>query len=271
MPEEDEYILGTDGEEVRRLRFQHHAWVQQMLAILARAGLATGHVALDLGSGPGFTTLELARTVGPGGRVIARDASDRFLAYLRKTCDARGLAQVATSHGPVETLSLPSGSVDVAYARWLFCWLPDPASVIATIARLLRPGGALIVQDYLDWAAKRLVPRSAVHDRVVAACMQSWELGGGNIDVGDLLPGYARACGLTVEVFEPLARLGRVGSLEWRWLGEFYESYVPRLVERGLLTQPAADAFFAEWAERSREGSSYIYTPTMVDVVLRKP
>ena len=81
--EQDEYILGTDPDELERLRFQHHVWVAPMHELLARAGLGAGQRVLDLGCGPGFTTLELAQFVGPTGRVVASDQSKRFLTTLR--------------------------------------------------------------------------------------------------------------------------------------------------------------------------------------------
>ncbi len=271
MTDELEYILGTDDAELRRLQFQHHAWAGPMHAILARAGLRTGATVVDLGCGPGYTTLELAETVGPAGRVIARDLSARFLAHLERVCTERGIAHIECSIGGVESLALPPGSIDAAYARWLFCWLPDPAAAVATIAESLRAGGALIVQDYIHWASMRLLPRDARHDAVVAACMRSWELGGGDIDVGAQLPEYATAARLVVESFEPVERIGGVGSLEWRWISEFYASYAPRLVEGGLLSQSDADDFAAFWAEQTRVGGRRILTPMMADLVLRKP
>ena len=101
--------------------------------------------------------------------------------------------------------------------------------------------------------------------------MQSWHEGGGAIDIAGDMPVLAADCGLRVEHIRPIARLGRVGSMEWRWIGGFFASYLPRLVDRGLLTADELTAHAAEWERRTAEGSSYCQTPTMADVVLRKP
>jgi len=271
MSEHDEYILGTDTEELQRLRFQHKAWVEQAYALFERGGLRAGDAVLDLGCGPGYTSFELADVVGPTGRVIASDISERFLAFLDGECARRGLDQVETRLGSVEELDLPEGGLDAAYARWLFCWLPDPGAVLADVARALRPGGVILLQEYLDWGALKLVPRSEVVDDVVLACMRSWELGEGSINIADDLPVLARAAGLVVEHMSPVARLGRAGSLEWRWIGGFFASYLPRLVERGLIDATQLQAWREEWKRRSEDECTSCYTPVMADVVLRKP
>jgi ubiquinone/menaquinone biosynthesis C-methylase UbiE len=270
MTEDHEYILGTHAAELERLGFQHHVWVQHMLAVLDFAGIRAGDVVLDVGCGPGFTTFELAHAVGQRGRVIALDVSERFLEHLRAACRLRALTNVEPMLGTAEEFELPDGSLDAAYSRWVLCWLARPEDALARVARALRPGGAFIVQDYLDWGAKKLVPRSAAHDGVVQACLRSWSLGGGTIDIGEHLPTLAGRCGLVVEHFQPIARSGSGGSLVWRWLETFYNVYLPRLVERGLLEASAAADFFADWERRSNDGTSRVVTPTMVDIVMRK-
>lgn len=270
-PELDEYILGTDPEELERLRFQHHAWMKEAYELFERAGLGAGQRVLDLGCGPGFTSLELAQVVGPGGRVLASDRSARFLTTLQRECARLGLAQVEPRLGPVEGLELEANELDAAYARWLFCWLPDPEAVLRRVARALRPGGAVLLQEYLDWGAMRVFPHGPAFARGVEACLASWKSGEATIDFAAELPALAPRVGLVIEHFRPRARLGRVGSLEWRWLDQFFRVYLPKVVERGLLAPPELEAWLAEQDERTREGESHVSTPTMADVILRKP
>jgi ubiquinone/menaquinone biosynthesis C-methylase UbiE len=266
----DDYVLGTDSAELQRLSFQHEAWVAQAFALWQRAGLRTGMTVLDLGSGPGFTSFDLAQLVGPTGRVIARDRSARFLEYVAAESKRRGLGWIEPSLGDVETLELAPASVDAIYARWLFCWLPDAALGLERAARALRPGGPLVLQEYLDWAAMKLLPREPAFDRAVAACMQSWKRAEATIDIAEHVPALAAHAGLVVEHFSPIARAGRVGSLEWRWMSEFFHAYLPKVVEAGLLTSAEAAAALRPFDEARPGDARYCVTPTMTDVILRK-
>lgn len=267
----EEYILGVEPGELERLRFQHTVWVERQYALLERAGLRAGARVLDLGCGPGFTSIELARIVGEGGRVVARDRSEAFLGHLARLREEQGLPWIEPSHGPLEVFEPAPASFELAYARWLFCWLEEPEPVFERVARALTPGGALVLHEYLDWAAMKLLPHSAVFERAVEACMQSWRLGGATIDFAERVPELARRHGLVLEHFRPLARAGAVGSLEWRWLGTFFAIYLPKLVERGLLAPQDERAFAALWRERDGEREGLCVAPTMAEVVLRRP
>ncbi len=270
VPDRDEYILGTDPDELERLRFQHQVWLRQAYDLFARGGLRAGDHVLDLGCGPGFTSIELAHHIGAEGRVIACDQSARFLATLRRECAHLGLRQIEPRLGRVEDLTLEPGELDAAYARWLFCWLPEPGAVLARIAASLRRGGRILLQEYLDWGAMRLVPHGPAFARAVEACLASWRAGGATIDFAAHVPDLAARCDLAITHFEPRARLGAVGSLEWRWIGEFFRLYLPKVVERGLLQAHERDAWQREWDERQALGRGYVATPTVADVVLQK-
>lgn len=270
MTEAHEYILGTDREELERLGSQHEAWAKQAESLWDRAGFRAGDAVLDLGCGPGFTSFGLARVVGPTGKVIARDVSERFLAFLAAERERLGLAWIDPSLGTVEDLEPPPELLDGAYARWLFCWLEDPGAALERVARCVRAGGVVALQEYFDWGAMNHVPECPAFRPVLAACMRSWREGGGEIDVGRFVPGLAERCGLEVEHYRPIARIGRPGSLEWRWLDGFYRSYLPRIVERGLLAARDLAEFQAEWRRRAEARDSFVYTPTMVDVILRR-
>ncbi|NUQ50132.1 MAG: methyltransferase domain-containing protein, partial [Phycisphaerae bacterium] len=124
-----EYVLGTNEAELERLGLQHRLWGAQAYALWERAGFRPGCTVLDIGCGPGFATFDLAALVGSAGRVIAVDSSKRFLDHVRAQCAARGVGNVELLAADVGRLELPARSLDGAYARWVLCFVPDPAAV----------------------------------------------------------------------------------------------------------------------------------------------
>ncbi|HKE01260.1 MAG TPA: methyltransferase domain-containing protein [Planctomycetota bacterium] len=266
------YVLGTEDEEIARLALQHDRWREQARAIWKRAGFGPGRTLLDLGCGPGFTSLDLARVVAPRGRVIAVDRSERFVAHLRERARSLGVARaLETRLAMAEELDLPASSLDGAFTRWVLAWMREPERVLAAIARALRPGAAFAIQEYVDYGSMRVAPRSELFERVVAAIIESFRRSDADIDVGCRLPALLDEVGLCVTYVEPVARIARPGDPLWAWPDAFYRNYVPKVVERGLLAAADERAFFAEWDRRSRDPRSCWLAPTVVDVIAVKP
>ena len=203
--------------------------------------------------------------------MLAFDQSRPFLAHLAAACRRRGLAQVETLEGSAEELALPAASLDAAYSRWLFSWLPRPGAALAGVAHALRPGAPFAMQEYLDWATLRVEPAHEAVDWMVGVCMQSWRDGEGEIDVARVLPALAEECGLVPDTPRPVPRSGPVGSPVWHWIDGFFTSYLPRLVERGRVAPGEAERFRAAWSEIAAEGSRTVHGPTLAELVLRKP
>lgn len=268
--DEDPYLLGTDSEERQRLETQHRLWAEWARDLWDRAGFGRGHHLLDLGCGPGFAALELADRVGAEGQVLAVDESARFIEALGQEAARRELSQLAARVERVETLRLEPGSLDGAFARWLFCFLPEPLPIIERVVSGLRPGGRLVVWDYLNYRATALHPRSPAFERVLAAVDESWRRTGGDLNVGERLPGLIAGAGCRLLELVPLSRFARPGTALWQWPTGFFCGYVPRLVEAGLLTEGERQAFEAEWREREQDPGAFLSAPPMVGIIAEK-
>ena len=79
MKDKEPYILGKDEEELKRLQTQHNVWRSEMVKRWSLAEFKLGDVILDLGSGPGYCTKELAEIVGPSGKVLGVDQYQSFI------------------------------------------------------------------------------------------------------------------------------------------------------------------------------------------------
>lgn len=269
--ETDAYMLGTSDDELERLGFQHQVWLDDTTALWRTARIGHGQHVVDLGSGPGFATLDLARLVGPRGSVQAVESSPRFLGFLDAQRASARLSNVTPVQCDVHALALPDASADAVFARWLLCFVADPAQVIAEAARVLKPGGAFVVMDYFNYRAARIFPRDAALESLFAAFHESALRHGGSYDIGERLPGFALEAGLSVEAIRPLCHVGRPGSLYWEWLGMFARGYVPALVEMAIWTETERHAFEAAWARARSNPGAFFATPPVLGMVARKP
>lgn len=268
---EHEYVLGTNDAELQRLGFQHQVWAGPTVAAWEHARFGPGQHILDVGCGPGYATFDLADLVGAEGRVLAVDVSQRFVARLEQERGRRGVTQIETRLQDLQQLDVEPASVDGAFARWVLCFVRDPAEVIARVARALRPGGAFVVLDYCQYEAFMMAPRAPAVERVIAAVGESFRRSGGNGDVGRDVPGMMQRAGLEVETLRPLVRLARPGTALWEWPWRFFVNFLPTLVAQGALTEAEHQAFVAAWRARTEDPAAWLLTPPMVEVVGRKP
>ncbi len=266
----EDYLLGTDEDELARLSFQHRLWSSRAFDLWRAAGFRRGRTILDLGAGPGFASRDLAELLGPEGRVLAVDASPRFHSVLTAQPRAPGSAPIEARLGDVTSLDLPEGSLDGAWARWVLCFVSDPHSVIASVARALRPGGAFAIQDYFDWGGIFLAPRSAAFERMRDAVVESARRSGGDFQIGSRLPALLLGHGFELVRLDSIVELARPGSLLWQWPDTFFANYVPRLVAMGLLDAQDQAAFERDWRARSADPAAFLTTPPMVEIVAVK-
>ena len=116
-------------------------------APLTAAKLAPGETVLDLGSGAGFDAFLAAREVGETGRVIGVDMTPEMIERARKNAAATGHGNVEFRSGRIEALPVANASVDAVISNCVINLVPDKAAVYREVARVLRPGGRMIVSD----------------------------------------------------------------------------------------------------------------------------
>ena len=119
---------------------------------------SSGESILDLGSGPGFLACEIAEEVGETGRVFAVDISSDMNSISARRAAAAGLSdRIEISQGDATALTFPDAVFDAAVSTQVIEYLADPDAALGELARVLRPGGRLVLIDTdfdsLVWAA----------------------------------------------------------------------------------------------------------------------
>jgi ArsR family transcriptional regulator len=110
----------------------------------------------DVGTGTGILAKELARL---GLRVIAVDHSPRMLEAARSSLEAEGYA-VELRLGEAHALPLADGEVNAALAHMVLHYVPQPAEALREMARIVKPGGVVVVVDFVrheaEWMREEL-------------------------------------------------------------------------------------------------------------------
>jgi len=134
--------VGTEWDALRKV-FNDEALRARAIARLIGPQL----VVADIGTGTGILAGELARL---GLRVIAVDHSSRMLEAARAKLAQEGLAAVELRRGEASALPLEAAEVDAAFAHMVIHYLPSPAEAIREMARVVKPGGAVVVVDFVS-------------------------------------------------------------------------------------------------------------------------
>jgi SAM-dependent methyltransferase len=180
----------------------HTAW------LLDTVGVAPGSRCIDVGCGGGHVSRELARRVGPDGRVVGIDLDPDVVSLARADAQREGFTNLCFEVG--DAAGLDAADYDVAYCRFLLSHVQSPAEVLESIVATVRPGGAVILED-TDFAASFCYPESAAYQRFVQLYREAVSRFGGDADIGPALPGLLRAAGvggIELDVCQPTALTG---------------------------------------------------------------
>lgn len=227
--------------------------------------LSAGQRLLDVGSGPGSITTDLAMLVDPG-EVVGVDQGPEMVERGRALALERGVGNARFERGDAYELAFDDASFDVVYSHQLLQHLARPVEALVEMRRVLRPGGLVAVRD-ADYATMVHAPHDARLDRWLELYHQVARSNGGEPDAGRYLRAWVLRAGFTEEVTTAsvwcYADADACAFWGETWASRVTEgSFAERAVEGGFATTEEladlADAWRA-WALRPDAYFAFIH------------
>lgn len=156
--------------------------------------LGPGQRLLDVGSGPGTITAELARLVAPG-ETTALEINEAAAEVTRGGLAESGVSGVEVYVGDVHSMEFANDSFDVVHAHQVLQHVADPVAALREMARVVTPGGLIAVRDS-DYAAFTWFPEMPELTRWLELYDGAARANGGEPNAGRHLVAWAHAAGL---------------------------------------------------------------------------
>jgi len=136
--------------------------------IMDAMGIADASIVADVGAGSGWFTIKLARRVGPRGTIYAQDVQVEMLNAITRRVQREGLQNVRPILGRGSDPRLPARSLDAVLVVDAYHEIEDRVTMLANIARALKPQGRIGVVDFkLDGTGPGPAPEERVSPDVV--------------------------------------------------------------------------------------------------------
>lgn len=257
---------GVEGRE--RLRLLARVMWPTTSHLLERAGVAGGMACLDAGCGGGDVTFELARLVEPNGHAVGVDIDEVKLQLARDEAAQRQLTNIDFRVYDVGTVDHDE-RYDVVYLRFLLTHLKDPAGVLASLWRTLRPGGVLVVED-VDLSGYFCYPDSPALWRYVELLAGSMRARGSDPNIGPRLPLLLSEVGceeVQVNVVQPVATDGDVKLVNPITM----ENIADTVAADGLASAEEIERVIAEMYEYASDPRTVVSLPRIVQAWGARP
>jgi ubiquinone/menaquinone biosynthesis C-methylase UbiE len=133
--------------------YSQRFWVEAPHPLITRERLRAtlepeaGEQILEIGPGTGYYTLDLATWIGEQGTVDIFDLQQDMLDHTMRRAEERRLANVTPTQGDARSLPYDESSFDAVVLTTVLGEIPDQEAALREIARVLRPGGRLVVGE----------------------------------------------------------------------------------------------------------------------------
>jgi SAM-dependent methyltransferase len=229
-----------------------------MEPIIRPLELKPGMTVLDVGSGPGHTTLELARRAGPAGKVTGVDINADFVARASARAKEAKL-NVEYVHSAFPPLPFPDGAFERVFCKNVLEYVDSSTDTVAEMARVAASGGVVVAADS-DWDMIALELGAAARERTERILGASKAIAIKEPRIGRRLHGLFRGAGLAEVKVEILAGADTVG----RSLPMLKASFARYARDSGKIDENEIAAWLGDIDRAVADGKFFFVLPQFV-------
>jgi ubiquinone/menaquinone biosynthesis C-methylase UbiE len=207
--------------------------------MLDDAGIAPGMRALDIGCGPGWVALSLARRVAAQGRVFAVDQNPRMLDLARENARSAGVSNITFIEGGFDVAFAERGALDAVVGRRVLMYQPDAKRAVTQLSDAVRPGGVIAFHEHDMVEIGDGRTSLPLHDRVRSWLREMLRREGANLRMGFDLYSTLASAGLVVERVRAEANV-LTPTADYP-IGSIIRAVLPRLLHLGIVNEAEVD------------------------------
>lgn len=255
------YIIDGGLKGRGRLRLLSRIMAPTTNGLFDRVGIPEGAQCLDTGCGGGDVALEMARRVGPNGRVVGVDIDATVIEIARGEALERGVTNAEFQVADINN-RFADRAFDVVFARFVLTHMTRPERVVENMLAALRPGGLILVED-IDFRGHFCHPPSAAFQRYMELYTMVARNHGGDPNIGPRLPSLLSLSGATqvqVSAAAPCALDGEMKLIAQITM----EKIADAVIEAELATADEIHEIVAELDRYARDTTTVMSMPRIV-------
>lgn len=227
-----DYPLGYTDAEHERLISQAARMAPITERLFREAGIGLRQRVLDIGSGVGDVALLAAKLVGSAGEVVGVERDAKSIARARVRAAEVGARNISFIHAEVS--DVPAGDpFDAVVGRFILMFLPDPAAVLRSLSRLVRPGGILVFQEPSWVPVLALLKPLPVWSAVASLIHETFLCAGANPELGVQLYTVFENAGLPGPSMYAEMVMGKDQSIA-EWYYDLLRTLLPQMQQLNL-------------------------------------
>jgi SAM-dependent methyltransferase len=241
-------------DERKRIAGMEALWDPGSRAVFEELGIGKGWKCLEVGAGGGSLVEWMAEQ---GASVLAVDIDTRFVESLASD-------SVEVRRLDIREDELPQAEFDLVHARLVLEHLSDRTQILRRLARTLRPGGWIVIEDY-DWSCFGFEGEDRSISRVAEAILGFMQQAGFERDYGRRVVTEIADAGFVDVRGEGRVRIIDSTSPGFDFFRLSFESVKGAVVDAGMLSAEDAEAASARFGEEL-----HVWTPLMMAGIGRR-